>query len=350
MKILPFALVPTVFSIIYSLLEKGILGDYSYYPSTGNPYDFNLVVPAIIIMTLGVLIGILEMFYLSKIFIKVSVIKKIVFKTLIYFCIIILSIFITALLSTAYEFRLSPAHPEVFDSVIAFFSSFAFWSISFYFTVGLTFCLFYSEISDNVGQYVLLNFFTGKYHKPIEEERIFMFLDMKSSTSIAEDLGHVKYFNLLNDYYRDLSDSIIKYGGEIYQYVGDEIIITWKVDDKSANEGSIDCFFSMQKSLSNKSAKYLSKYGIVPTFKAGIHLGKVTTGEIGKIKKDFVFTGDVLNATARIQGLCNEYNVRLLVSKNLVDSLGLINRFSIVEIGNVALRGKNEPMTLYSIK
>ena len=210
MKILPFALVPTVFSIIYSLLEKGILGDYKYYPSTGNPYDFNLVVPAIIIMTLGVLIGILEMFYLSKIFVKVSVIKKIVFKTLIYFCIIILSIFITALLSTAYEFRLSPAHPEVFDSVIAFFSSFAFWSISFYFTVGLTFCLFYSEISDNVGQYVLLNFFTGKYHKPIEEERIFMFLDMKSSTSIAEDLGHVKYFNLLNDYYRDLSDSIIK--------------------------------------------------------------------------------------------------------------------------------------------
>ncbi|MEO0528582.1 MAG: adenylate/guanylate cyclase domain-containing protein [Bacteroidota bacterium] len=349
-KILPFGLIPMVFSIVYSLLEKGILGNHPYYPSTGNPYNFNLIVPALISLIIGLFIGLLEVFYLSKIFMKDSFSKKIIFKTLIYFGIIILSIFIIAILSTAHELRLSPFNPEVLDNISKFFSSFALWSILCYFMVGLAFCLFYSEVSDNIGQFVILNFFTGKYHKPIEEERIFMFLDMKSSTSIAEKLGHIKYFDLLNDYYRDLSDSIIKYDGEIYQYVGDEIVITWRLHQNSKKTNCIDCFLAMQKSLSSKSDNYLSKYNVVPTFKAAIHSGKVTTGEIGKIKKDFVFTGDVLNTAARIQGLCNTYKVALLISKTLSDSLELKNEYNLVELGQTELRGKDEKTTLYSIQ
>lgn len=340
-----------IFSLVYSLLEKGILGNHEYYPSTGNPYNFNPIIPSLISLILGFFIGIFEVFYLSKIFIRDSFAKKIIFKTLIYFGIIVLSVFTISALSTAHELRLGPFSPEVIHTVSAFFSSFALWSILIYFTIGLTFCLFYSEISDNVGQYVILNFFTGKYHKPIQEERIFMFSDMKSSTTIAEKLGHIKYFDFLNDYYRDLSDPIIKYDGEIYQYVGDEIVLTWKKNNNDENTNFIiNCFFSMQETLSNKSEKYLLKYGVVPTFKAAIHSGKVTTGEIGKIKKDFVFTGDVLNTTARIQALCNKYNVELLISKILVDSLDIKNNYELVELGQTKLRGKDKKITLYSIK
>ncbi len=349
MKIIPFGLIPMVFSIIYSLLEKGILGNHEFYPSTGNPYNFNLIVPAIVSFVVGIFIGTLEVFYLNKIFIKNSFAKKIVFKTLIYFCVLILSIFTIAILSTAYELKLSPINSEVLQIIANFFSNFALWSILFYFTLGLVFCLFYLEISDNIGQYVILNFFTGKYHKPIEEERIFMFLDMKSSTSIAEKLGHIKYFDLLNDYYRDLSDPIIKYGGEIYQYVGDELVLSWKLNKNNKNTNCIECFLSMQESLSKKSDIYLSKYKVVPTFKAAIHSGLVTTGEIGKIKKDIVFTGDVLNTTARIQGLCNKYGVKLLLSSALKDILELKNSYNLIELGQTQLRGKEETIILYSI-
>lgn len=339
-----------IFSIVYSLLEKGILGNHAYYPSTGNPYHFNVIVPATISIIIGFMIGLLEVFYLRRIFLKVSFTKTIIFKTILYLGIIILSILIISTLSTAFEFGVSPMDSVVLDNISKFFSSFAIWSILFYFAMGLIFCLFYSEISDNIGQYVILNFFTGKYHKPIEEQRIFMFLDMKSSTSIAEKLGHIKYFGLLNDYYRDLSDSIIKYSGEIYQYVGDEIVITWKLRDHHSNINCIHCFFAMQESILNTSEKYMSKYGIVPTFKAAIHSGKVITGEIGEIKRDFVFTGDVLNTTARIQGLCNEFNAKLLISKPLVDSLAPNNEYRIIEIGQTKLRGKDEKISLYSVE
>ncbi len=348
-KIIPFGIVPMLFSIVYSFLEKGILGNLSYYPSTGNPYKFSLLVPATISMLVGFAIGFLEVSYLSKVFTRVSFLKKLIVKTIIYFAVILMAIFIIATLSTAFELKLSPFHTSVLDSVSKFFSSFAVWSILFYFTVGLAVCLFYSQVSDNIGQYVILNFLTGKYHKPIEEERIFMFLDMKSSTSIAEKLGHIRYFDLLNEYYADLSDPIVQYGGEIYQYVGDEIVLTWKLRGNDDDKNCIACFFKMQKSLSDKSGKYLSKYGLVPTFKAAIHMGKVTTGEIGKIKKDFVFTGDVLNTTARIQGLCNNYKVQLLLSESVVADLELNTGYSTVELGETSLRGKNEKIALYTL-
>ena len=87
-----------------------------------------------------------------------------------------------------------------------FFSSFTFWAFQLYLAAMVGVALFYSEVSENLGMSVLYNFFIGKYHKPIQEERIFLFLDMKSSTTIAEKIGHVKYFEMLKEYYSDLSD------------------------------------------------------------------------------------------------------------------------------------------------
>lgn len=205
------------------------------------------------------------------------------------------------------------------------------------------------EVSDNIGQAVFLNLFRGKYHQPIEEERIFMFLDMKSSTAIAEQLGHVKYFKMLKDFYLHLSDPIIEYGGEIYQYVGDEIVITWKLKKGSAHN-SLHCFFAMKQALQNQAKKFQSNYGLVPTFKAAIHYGKVTTGEIGVIKKEIIFSGDVLNTTARIQSLCNTYKVDLLTSEKFVKTLEKNETFNAVEIGEVALKGRNKKINLYTLK
>ncbi len=117
--------------------------------------------------------------------------------------------------------------------------------------------------------------------------------------------GMSNYFEMLKEYYADLSEPIIQYYGEIYQYVGDEIIISWGLKNGLKNNNCIQCFFAMKAAIRQQARKYREKFGLLPEFKAGFHLGKVTTGEIGVIKKEIVFTGDVLNTTARVQGLCN---------------------------------------------
>ena len=141
-----------------------------------------------------------------------------------------------------------------------------------------------------------------------------MFLDMKSSTTIAEQLGHVEYFRLLNKYYADISDAIIQTAGEVYQYAGDEIIVSWDLKNGLANNNCIRCFFLIKKTFKKVSESYIKRFGLTPEFKAGFHYGKVTTGEIGVIKKEIFFTGDVLNTTARIQAKCNEFGTDILIS------------------------------------
>jgi len=106
----------------------------------------------------------------------------------------------------------------------------------------------------------------------------------------------------------------------------------------------------MKKALSEQAPKYKERYGLVPSFKAGMHLGRVTTGEIGVIKKDIVFTGDVLNTTARIQGLCNQHNSDLILSEQLKSALHDLSDYSYQAIGEAALRGRNERVNLYKIE
>lgn len=106
----------------------------------------------------------------------------------------------------------------------------------------------------------------------------------------------------------------------------------------------------MKQVLESESQKYESTYGVLPTFKAGFHLGTVTAGEIGVLKKEIIFTGDVLNTTARIQALCNSHNVDLLVSGSLIEKLELNPTYKTHRLGKTPLRGRDAEIELYSIK
>ena len=174
-----------------------------------------------------------------------------------------------------------------------------------------------------------------------------MFLDMRSSTTIAENLGHVRYFEMLRECYTDLSEPVIEYSGVIYQYAGDEMIVSWDLKRGLQNNNCIQCFFAMKAALHKQAKKYYDRFSLLPEFKAGFHCGKVTTGEIGVIKKEIVFTGDVLNTTARIQGLCNHYHVDILVSGELIKKLHPSLRAK--TMGENELRGRDEKIELFTI-
>jgi adenylate cyclase len=142
---------------------------------------------------------------------------------------------------------------------------------------------------------------------------------------------------------------VIDYEGEIYQYAGDEIIVSWNLKNGLENNNCIRCFFAMKASLNGQAGKYEETFGVLPRFKAGFHYGKVTTGEIGVLKKEIIFTGDVLNTTARIQGLCNQFNVDILISNDLIKKLDLSPLYQITALGENKLRGRDETMELFTV-
>ncbi len=350
-KIIPFGIIWGGFGLLYVLIEYGIMGDAKVYPSTNNPYDFNssLIITPLACFIMGTLLGTIEILFLNKLFISRTFWQKILFKTTFYLLLILILLFTISFITSSMRLDLPMFHPQVIQSIIQFASNFVFWSIVIYSGVITMLSLFISEVSDYLGGSAFNNFFTGKYHHPREEERIFMFLDMKSSTTIAEQLGHVEYFQLLNKYYADTTEAIIQTSGEVYQYAGDEIIVSWNLKNGLANNNCICCFFRIKETFHTLSESYIKRFGLIPEFKAGFHYGKVTTGEIGVLKKEIFFTGDVLNTTARIQASCNEFETDILISEELTLQLDLNKMYDLNEIGECELRGRQEKVTLFSI-
>ncbi len=176
-----------------------------------------------------------------------------------------------------------------------------------------------------------------------------MFLDLKSSTTVAEKIGHVNFHKFVNDFLFTISEAIIANRGEIYKYVGDEAIITWKMKEGLKDRRCIRLFFEAQDRVRQNRDLFEKKYGAVPEFKAGIHCGKVVAGEMGDTKKEIAFLGDVINTTARIENECNPHQRSLLISGDLLQKMRLEEEYQYERIGDINLRGKMEKMELYAI-
>lgn len=235
-------------------------------------------------------------------------------------------------------------------NIWSFYTSPSYLSILLNWTILSTLTLIVLQINDKYGQGVLWDLLRGKYNKPKQEERIFMFLDITASTAIAEELGNIRYFELLRSFFQDITKPIIKNYGEIYQYVGDEIVVSWKMKNGLRNAHCLKCFFDIQDTIKRLSSSYMERYSLVPEYKAGLHCGEVTVGEVGTIKKDIIFSGDVLNTTSRIQGACKRFDSNLLISKELISRLKVGKKFSFQEIGAIQLRGKLQPVNLSVVK
>ena len=348
---LAMALIWLFFGLVYVLLEYGILGRTTLYPTTGNQYDFesSLVFTAGGSFLMGAIQGWIEVTWLRKQFEDKALWIKLLLKGTFYLALIILFIILLAWCVNVRRFDTYPTDPVILQSLWHFYSNFAFWSSVIYVAVALGIALFFSEISQYLGIGVLYNFMLGKYHRPRKERRIFMFLDMRSSTSIAEKIGHQQYFLLLRSYYADMTEAILETSGQIYQYVGDEVVISWPENKGLYRNNCLLCLRGIDDKIASRAGYYQDKFGVVPAFKAGIHLGEVTVGEIGIIKKDIIYTGDVLNTTARIQAKCDEFNAQTLGSEELVNSLSTEGNFSFSRIGSLRLRGKSKAVGLYRI-
>ena len=316
-----------------------------------SSYDFGRSVSETICaaMIAGLSIGTFEIFYFQDRFRKKSFSYTVLIKSLIYSFTMVSLIIVGLFFDQSFSMDESIFHHKVTAAVITYLSGTGVWAFVIYWSVIVILTQIFMQVRDNFGYGVLPNFIIGRYNKPKEESRIFMFLDLKSSTSTAEKLGHIQYHNFLNDFFDDINNSIIFTKGEIYQYIGDEITVSWKMENGIENENCLRCFFSIDDKIKVNTSKYLEKFGIVPEFKAGLHCGNVTIGEVGVIKKEIVFTGDVLNTAARIQELCNTYGVRLLLSKKLLDSLRIKQKYIEKLVDEVILKGKKAKNILYTL-
>lgn len=338
-------------SIFIVMYEATTLGFKSAIE--GIDYDFTSVFSIVLIVTVvaASFIAAFEVLWFDRFFRKKSFGRVILIKSSFYLCCIlvfvslaIFSIISESLQQSMFSAAVTDLYIKEYIADGKFFMTMVYWALS------ISMGLFILQVSDKFGPGVLWEFLKGKYHTPKEEERIFMFMDLKSSTVYGEKLGHIKYSQLIQECYYDLTEVVSKYEARIYQYVGDEVVMTWNVGSPTENLKSIKTYFEYDKLIHAKSKFYKDRFDAVPEFKASLHIGKVTAAEVGELKKELAYHGDVLNTAARIQGKCNEFDSKLLISEEMKNALGDSQDFIFSHVGDVILKGKERPVNIYKVE
>ena len=350
LRIVPFGVIWLLMDHVFLISNYAAAGSLSAVSHEAIQLDAGIYVFAsLAVAAVGCLVGVVELLFLNRAFATRSLGAKLVGKTLFYVAFLTGVVVVLYPIAAAMEMGTGLSDARVWERLGAFAVSKESLSTGVQLTASLVASLFYAEISEHMGSNVLTNFLTGRYHTPKEERRVFLFSDMKASTTIAERLGHARYFELLRAYYDALADAIIDHGGEVYQYIGDEIVVSWPEETGLRDGNCICCVLQMKRDLRGEAEWFEERFGVAPEFKAGLQVGAVTTGEIGALKREIVFTGDVLNQTARIQGLCNAHGVDILVGDALRARLGAGDGWAFRSLGGQVLRGKDRPVEVFAL-
>ena len=201
-----------------------------------------------------------------------------------------------------------------------------------------------------LGPETLKALFLGTYRRPRREERAFAFLDLTDSTAWAERLGPLAFTDFKNDFFADVAEPVLATGGRIVQYVGDEVMVSWPMARAERDGAPLRFYFLVEDRVDARAERYRTRYGDVPSFKAGVHGGWVVTAEVGDLKRDIVHSGDVVNTAARIEGQCRPRGRRLLSSAALLERMPLPDGLEATPLGAASLRGKSEGVELCCVE
>ena len=200
-----------------------------------------------------------------------------------------------------------------------------------------------------IGDQTLRNLILGRYRSPQREQRFFLFIDIVGSTPVAERLGPLQAHRYLDRVFDVASDPIDDARGDVYQYVGDEIVITWTLDEGRPQARPLACYFGVERALAAAAADFQREFGTAPRLRAALHAGEVVTGETGGSRRAIVFHGDVMNTTSRIEHATRELQRPFLASEDAVRRMDSLGDYALEELGPQALRGRETPVRLFAV-
>lgn len=310
--------------------------------NTGLDLPFSVSIPLSILLGIffGLISGVATLYFSERFYRRVSLRRFFLLRFTFTISFLIVNVFFVFVIFTRVI--------QVLDvTLMQFLTQGPIWVFVIYLALVDFGLALFGQMNLMLGRGNILKIISGKFYEPQEEERIFMFLDLQSSTTIAERIGHLKFSRLIQDCFNDLAITE-NFDAQVYQYVGDEAVLTWPMDGLK-NGKCLKAYFAFHHLIESKAEHYHHHFGEVPFFKAGVHLGQVTASEVGKYKREIAYHGDTLNTTSRIQGLCTSLGQRLLISEELHHSLGDINDLTFNSMGTHHLKGKEKEVELWGV-
>lgn len=190
-----------LFLVAYWTLAAAFIVSHEQVALTNNPacegttpaFATDFVIATLGTLVISIFVGSFDVFVLSRLLRKRPYGFKLMTKTGFWVFCIVGFISLIVILIIASRQVLSYSDPALWEAYAAWLMSPLFATNVVYWGINVFIALFLVQVGEKFGPGVPLGFLRGQYHRPKEEDRIFMFLDLKSSTTLAEQLGHLKY-------------------------------------------------------------------------------------------------------------------------------------------------------------
>lgn len=330
-KLLKYAVVTQLVALVFVLFSGEKLGWYLLSWSL-----------------LGLWAGVLEEFLFGRRFRALAIPLQFLGKA------VLLNLFSIGLITIAYAIDQQPYKPFPGESHAVsadMFGKFEFYRRVVQVVVVTTIAILVIQVEEFTGRRMFFGFLLGWYEKPKADERIVLTLDLMGSTALAERLGDLHYFRLLNRTHSLMTDAVLRNEAEIHKYIGDEVIFTWKMRTGLRHQNCLDLFFDVQERIAAHSNEFLREFGTVPVFRAAVHGGRVITARIGHIKRAIDFSGDLMNSVSRMLGLCKSLDAGLLASSELLSRMPeAAQRFTIGDEHVLPVKGRRRELHVRAVQ
>ena len=195
----------------------------------------------------------------------------------------------------------------------------------------------------------LVHLMIGTYYRPVLENRIFLFLDIKGSTALVERLGPIETRALIGKFFFDISGPITDLGGEIYRFTGDGVVAVWSWDRGIVRNRIVRTIDAIANAVDREAGYYRSKFGHVPEYRIGVHGGPIVTSEEGDNRRAIGFYGDTIHIAARLEQMAKDLGISgCLLSASIAEhQTGYGDRLR--PVGEEPIRGISDPITVYEL-
>jgi len=182
-------------------------------------------------------------------------------------------------------------------------------------------------------------------------ELTLMFTDIEGFTTLAEQLSPLELSQRLGSYLQTIAECVEAGGGTIDKYIGDAVMAFWNAPRplpehaKRACEAVLRCQAALARLYASDAWQGLPR--LVTRF--GVHSGHAMIGHFGAPSRfSYTALGDDVNLAARLEPLCKQYGVEVLVSAGVRDACHTEFRFRYID--RVAVKGKTRPVDVYELR
>ena len=191
-----------------------------------------------------------------------------------------------------------------------------------------------------------------------EREMTIMFSDVRGFTTISESYKHDPQglTALMNRFLTPLTNAILARKGTIDKYMGDAIMAFWNapLDDREHQLNACEAAVDMLERIDvlNKQRELEAQEGghayIPLNVGVGLNTGVCVVGNMGSdLRFDYSVLGDSVNLASRLEGQSKEYGFPIIVGSKT--ALAVKDKFAILELDFIMVKGKKEPEVIYAI-